>query len=255
MSTAITWTKPLSNETWSHTIIERCATETGTYVEIGSVLIATSNYFDINGTSSSWYKIRFYDSVNLVYSEYSTALQGVSESVITGQSTNDILNRTITSVNILGAMGALGPDSSGNYTLFEMAVSQNTAEAIVQQCYDYCTELIGEAAMISTDSSQIRRIKGFVSNYAALRILGILNGVGIYTHFNYTSLSVNIQKPLVSQMAAMITQYTIETNKWRKLLLTRGLVGKQTDLELDIINETPFTGSGITKISFDFPGI
>jgi hypothetical protein len=255
MSSSITWTKPLSNETWTHTKIERSATQTGTYAEIGSVLIAISNYFDIDGTSTSWYKIRFYDSAALIYSEYSDAIQGVSTATLTGQATNDILLRTITGVNILGALGAIGPDSNGNYTLFGMSLHQNTAEMIVSQCYDYTTELIGEDAITDTTPSIIRRVRGFVSNYSALRILAILAGVSITKHFNYTSGGLNVQKPAVSQMRAMLEHYAWETRRWQKLLLTRAVVETQDDLNLYIINEEAPIGSGITFISYDFGGI
>jgi hypothetical protein len=219
------------------------------------VLIAISNFFDINGSATDYYKIRFYDSVALTYSEYSDPLLGVSDINLTGQATNDILSRTITGINILNTLGAIGPDSSGLYLLFGMKVHQNTAEAITRQCYDYCTDLIGESAMVMTDSSSIRKINGFVSNYAALRILAILAGVSITTHFNYTSGGLNIQKPAVSQIAALLAHYSWETRRRQKILLTRGIVGIQVDLQMDMLNEASPIGSGIQKITFDFPSI
>jgi len=254
MTNHIQWTYPIDSS-WTHAYIDRSTTELGVYVNIGSQLIADSTYFDINGTSTSWYKIRFYDSVTLTFSDYSSPMQGVSETLLTGEAENTILVNSINSVSLMSSMGATGP-VSGQYTIFGMAIHQNTVEALVSQAYDYTTELIGEGAIVATDTSTVRKIKGFISSYAAIRILAVLTGTSITTHFNYTSGGLNIQKPAVSQMAAMVVQYTAENNRWRKLLLTRAIVTTTTaDLQLSIINEADPIGSGIQRVSYDFPGI
>jgi len=255
MGNHLTWDKPLPDATWTHVRIERSSTENGTYTEIASQAISDSTYFDVNGLSTSWYRIRFYDSSAAVFSDYSDALQGEEDTPITGQTENDILKRTITAVNILGTLGASGPDTSGNYSLFGMSIHQNVAEAIVRQCYDYTTELIGEDAIVETDRNTIRKVSGFVSNYSALRILGILAGVSITTHYNYTSGGLNIQKPAVSQIKAMLDIYSWETRRWSKLLLRRSVVSTPSDVTLSIINEEEPAGSGITYVSYDSPNL
>lgn len=254
MANSLTWEKPLSNAPWTDVKIERSTSQSGSYVEIASVAIATSNYYDVDGTTTDWYKIRFYSSTELAYSVYSDPLQGVSETVLTGQSENDILSRTITGVSVLGSLGALGPDSSGNYELFGMAIHQNVAESLVRQVYNYTTELVGEPKMISTLAADIRQLSGFITSYSALRILGVLSGVAITTHYNYSSGGLNIQKPVVGQMKAMLDLYGWETRRWQKLLLTRSHVGTQTDLDLSVINETS-ADSGITYVSYDYPNL
>ena len=257
MGNHITWEKPLPDATWTHVRIERSTSEAGSYTEIttgSGQAIADSTYFDVTGTSSHWYKIRFYDSVNGVYSDYSAALQGEADTVLTGQTTNDIFKRTVSAVDVLGTLGASGPDSSGNYSIFGMSINQAVAEAIVRQCYNYTTELVGEARMVSSVSTDIRPINNFISSYSSLRILGILAGVSITTHYNYTSGGLNIQKPAVSQIKAMLDLYSWETRRWSRILLTRSHVETQTDLDMDIINETE-TDSGITYISYDYPNL
>lgn len=243
MANSITWEKPLLTSSWTHTKIERSTSQAGIYVEIGSVAIATSTYFDINGTSSSWYRIRFYDSSQLIYSDYSTPLQGTTDT--------NVFKYNITAVTVLGTLGANGPDSNNDYTLFGMKINQNVAQSIVEQCYNYTTELIGESAIIQTDNSTVRKVTGFVTNYSALRILGILAGVSITTHFNYSAGGLNIQKPAVGQIRAMLDMYSWETRRWSKLLLTRSRVSTQTDMDMSIINEQEPEGSGIAIITYD----
>jgi len=251
MSSYLQWQKPLTQTSWDFVKIEKASSISGSYSEIASVAISISYYFDPYGLTTDYYKIRFFDSTNNVYSDYSDAMPGTPDSTITGQAENDIFKRTLTGINILGTLGASGPDSNGNFTLFGMLIHQNVAESIVRQCYNYTTELVGESTMVLTDNSTVRKVEGFVSNYSALRILGILNGVVITTHFNYTSGGLNIQKPAVSQMKALMDVYSWECRRWQKLLLTRGIVSKQTDLNMSIINEQEPTGSGITVITFD----
>lgn len=252
MGNHITWEKPLPDATWTDVRIERSSTQLGVYTQIASQAISDSTYFDVNGLTTDWYKIRFFDSVNSVASGYSESLQGTTELVITGQATNDILKRTITGVNILGSLGASGPDTDGNYNLFGMKIHQNVAEATVRQCYNYCTELIGESRMVLTDNNSVRQIEGYITSYAALRILGILAGVSITTHYNYTLGGFNVQKPAVSQIAAMMDLYRDETKRWSKVLLTRGIATTgPTNLSLAIINEQAPQGSGIMIVTFD----
>lgn len=56
-------------------IVYRSDSESGTYTQIASQTIATNTYNDEEGDSSSWYKVRFYNSDTELYSAYSTALK------------------------------------------------------------------------------------------------------------------------------------------------------------------------------------
>ncbi len=233
MGNHLIWSRPLPDATWDTVKIESSSLEAGPYTEISTQAITDSTYFDPQGTTSTWYRIRFYDTTNDVNSAYSTVMRGTSDI--------DSFTHTIDTITILGTLGASGPDTDDNFTLYGMKINQSVAESIVSQCYEYTTELIGAAAIVATDASTVRKVRGFVSNYAALRILGILNGVAITKHFNYSSGGLNIQKPVVGQMAAMMEYYKGEVNRWRKLLLTRAIVDTGTyaapsDLELAIPN-------------------
>lgn len=65
-----------SDVTYDKTYIYRAATETGTYTELASQNISDNVYFDKTGTTSDWYKVRFKDSVNNVWSDFSESMQG-----------------------------------------------------------------------------------------------------------------------------------------------------------------------------------
>jgi hypothetical protein len=77
MAILLRWTVPESDELdYTHTKIERSTSETGTYTEIASQLISDNTYVDEEGTTSSWYKLRFYNSVSGNYTDYSDPMQG-----------------------------------------------------------------------------------------------------------------------------------------------------------------------------------
>lgn len=72
----ISWKRPSSDTGYTDAYIYRSDSETGTFTNISSQSISDTSYYDSDGIGSSWYKIRFYDSVNDTYSAYSDATQG-----------------------------------------------------------------------------------------------------------------------------------------------------------------------------------
>jgi len=77
MGAIIRWRIPDTSEaTYTHAYIYRSDSASGTYTNIASQSISDNTYFDVNGDSSKWYKVRFYDNVNDAWSSYSSAMQG-----------------------------------------------------------------------------------------------------------------------------------------------------------------------------------
>ena len=76
MAVLLKWKKPNSESNYNLTYLYRSDSREGTYTEIANQTVCDDSYYDQDGTSLKWYKIRFYDSVSAVYSEYSDPMQG-----------------------------------------------------------------------------------------------------------------------------------------------------------------------------------
>jgi hypothetical protein len=72
------WQQIDSEHTYTTVSIERATSYGGTYAEVTTQSSSDNTYFDKDATSSSYYRIRFYDSVNLVYSGYSNIIKAFS---------------------------------------------------------------------------------------------------------------------------------------------------------------------------------
>jgi len=70
------WRVPDSDVTYDKTYIYRSDDGGATYSNIANQSCSDNTYFDVDGTSSSWYKIRFYYSSGIKWSDYSDAMQG-----------------------------------------------------------------------------------------------------------------------------------------------------------------------------------
>ena len=72
----IKWKSIDSEATYTIARIYRSDSEAGSYALIGSQNIGDRSYYDIDGTTSSWYKVDFYDSATAKASALSDAIQG-----------------------------------------------------------------------------------------------------------------------------------------------------------------------------------
>lgn len=60
---------------WTSIKIYRSTTSTGMFTLIDTVLVTDLTYYDVDGTSTSWYKVAYYDSVAEITSSQSSAIQ------------------------------------------------------------------------------------------------------------------------------------------------------------------------------------
>lgn len=152
---------------------------------------------------------------------------------------------------VLGNLGnPLYSSTTNDYTVYGMSLPAVSLGLQVEVAYDYVLELLGAAAL--TEPTNYNKIKLFMADFATLRVLGTLEGQVITKHYNYTSGGLNIQKPAVGQMAAMVEHYKGEVARWRKLLLTRAHVDTgPANLELAVPNERSPEGSGVAVITYD----
>ena len=76
MGVKLIWEIPDSESTYDKVYIYRSDSKDGTYSEIHNQDISDNTYYDMEGSTTNWYKIRFYDSVNTIWSDYSDPMQG-----------------------------------------------------------------------------------------------------------------------------------------------------------------------------------
>ena len=77
MGITIKWQIPgITNCSYDYTYIYRASSQTGTYTNIANQSIDDNAYCDEDGGLNNWYKIRFYDSTNLKWDDYSMPMQG-----------------------------------------------------------------------------------------------------------------------------------------------------------------------------------
>ncbi len=75
MGIIVKWALPDTDEvTYDTTEIHRATSEAGSYSLIASQAIADNTYFDIDGSSTNWYKVRF--ELDGTYSDFSEPIQG-----------------------------------------------------------------------------------------------------------------------------------------------------------------------------------
>ena len=74
MGALISWDAPDSSASWTEVYIER-STDGTSYVAIASQSISDTDYYDPDGSTNYYYRIRFFDNSNNVFSSYSSVLQ------------------------------------------------------------------------------------------------------------------------------------------------------------------------------------
>lgn len=99
---------PAPESDWTDVKIYRSTTEEGDYTLIKTQLIANLTYYDIDGSDTNWYKIKYYKSSDETYSSYSDPIQARTEYYTTMinvknylQLTNDFTDSTKPSLNTI----------------------------------------------------------------------------------------------------------------------------------------------------------
>lgn len=93
MGNYIAFQIPNTETSWTCALIEGGLEQSANYSLLTSQNITNNTYFDSNGTSSTWYRIRFYDEGNLVYSSYSDPFQSADEFYCTPREVASFMGR------------------------------------------------------------------------------------------------------------------------------------------------------------------
>lgn len=93
MGNYIAFAVPSTEASWTYALIERSLEQSVNYSALTSQVITNNTYYDENGTSSHWYRIRFHDDGNSVYSAYSDPFQADDELYCTPREVASFMGR------------------------------------------------------------------------------------------------------------------------------------------------------------------
>lgn len=93
MGNYLTFQIPTTEASWNYAVIERSVLQSASYSELTSQTITNNTYYDENGTSSHWYRLRFFDSNNLTYGTYSDPFQADNEYYCTAREVASFMGR------------------------------------------------------------------------------------------------------------------------------------------------------------------
>lgn len=110
MGNLLLWDESPSDSSWVYTEIYRASTETGTYSKIDTLDINDFTYYDENGASGDYYKIRFTNTDGSLTTDYSDAMQGSIRYLYTDP--KDVLR-------IAGLTTATLPSTITNNTIYD----------------------------------------------------------------------------------------------------------------------------------------
>ena len=94
MGNYITFEQPNTEASWTHAIIERSLLQSTNYSELTSQIITNNTFYDENGLSTHWYRLRFFDDGNTVYSAYTDPFQSDNEYYCTAREVASFMGRT-----------------------------------------------------------------------------------------------------------------------------------------------------------------
>lgn len=83
MGNLILWQESPSDSTWTKTEVHKSSTETGVYSKITTLVISDFTYYDANGISTDFYKIRFTNDDATKTTDYSEPNQGQARYIYT----------------------------------------------------------------------------------------------------------------------------------------------------------------------------
>lgn len=124
----MTWSRPTSDASWTHSKLYRATSQTGTYSLVVTQAIADTTYYDENGGTSSWYKVTYYDNATAVESGYSDAFQGTS-----GTTYYTTPARVASRLQIQNSQSVAQFDGTTKPTVWEVAEIIREVEARIEQ--------------------------------------------------------------------------------------------------------------------------
>jgi len=229
MGNYIAFAIPNTETSWNYAIIERSLQQSTAYSELTSQVITNNTYYDASGISTHWYRIRFFDDGNAIYSSYSNPFQSDNEYYCTPR-------------EVASFMGRAPFTDSTNPTRFE-----------VEEIIDGVCDEIDER------THQAWRKTRITEEYHDVRIQDRYQGYGAYPYDYSTRISLLLKhrhiRPFVSgthkievwdgdSWVDYITQYTEGRAQDYWINYERGIIY--------FVNRYPLRQRSNVRISYDY---
>ena len=179
MGNYIAFDIPNTETSWTYAIIERSLEQSANYSALTSQVITNNTYFDENGTSSHWYRLRFFDDGNTVYSDYTDPFQADQEYYCTPR-------------QVASFMGRAAFTDSTNPTRFEV-------EDIIA---DVCDE-------IDKSTHRAWRKRRITNEYHDVRIQDRYQGYGAYPYDYSTRISLFLNRQNIRAFVSGTTKIEV----------------------------------------------
>jgi len=179
ISNLLRWLPPETGSRWDQVKIYRSTAEAGTFSVVKTLDVCYSFYWDEDGTSTSWYKLAFYDSVGTVESLPTDAFNGATVPIISPKELRTFMAFSDTQL----------PDDT---TLLSLIVDANTE--------------LGLDVTIGTTSAKKLALKFLASAFACQWRANQILGAG---NVNFAIDGVSVQKPF--------QQWTERAKEFRQL--------------------------------------
>ena len=196
IATTIKWDLPDTDEvTFDKVYLYRATSVDGTYSDLANQVITDNTYTDMNGTSEHWYKVRFWDSDNDIWSDYSTAIQGGSD------------------------YGYCSPDDVYNFTPI---TSTDASYTVISKLIPYATARLNSEINIRYSDEEVKYISNEKQNDLD----------GSNTTFYSKNFPIGDNNDDGEVLAADITAYTIASDGTRTVVTVSSIddhkIGKFT---------------------------
>jgi len=235
MGILIRWRIPDTSEvSYNYTYIYRADSELGVYTNIANQAITDNTYFDASGSTTNWYKIRFYDNVNLVWSDYSAAMKGGEfrhycstddVRMLAGLTSSDVTDSQIYDI-MTYAMAQLNHDISTKIIRERVSYLDDTRENKIDGSNTtyyiknwkghYLGDLDDDGTVDATDLKVYQvasdgtetelTISSVDEDACSITLSSIpVSGVELYITYCYTPVSVATPEPLIKMATSLLT--------------------------------------------------
>lgn len=134
------------------------------------------------------------------------------------------------------------------FTIFGVQIDEPAVDSSINDASIYIKEML--SANVPTDKPD--QVKYFAIDLSCLFILGrVFNGLGIIAHFNYQLGQMRVDKPLPSQMMAVLQRFEQSVRWWKQILQKKVNIATLGDVEIPAGHSLVPQKAGVTQVSAD----